>query len=202
MRIFFILIMALAGGCSTQGEKMVESFSRTRQLLADSQDQVDMTLIRLKGVRSARGEMLGDAFRQYKQEVTRLQEKGKDSKRRADTMNQEADAHIKAWESEMKDIKDPAIKSSLESRRNAVRSNFKLVQMYAQDARKKYEPFLEGNRQLVQALSIDLSPATINSLSPSMDRVAADGQALKERIVAMQRALDNIAGGISPIGEQ
>jgi len=200
MRIFLILIVALVGGCSTQGEKMVESFSRTRQLLADAQGQVDMTLIRLKGVRSARGDSLGDAFREYKQEVARLEVTGKDSKRRADTMKEEADAHIKAWQSEMKDIKDPAIKSSLESRRQAVRSNFKLVQMYAQDARKEYEPFLEGNRQLVQALSIDLSPATITSLSPSMDRVAAEGQALKERITAMQRALDNIAAGVSPIG--
>src|SRR4051812_24292451 len=142
LRCVFILAISLAAGCATQGEKMVQSFSRTRELLAESQGHVDITLIRLNGLRNVQAGGLADAFRQYKDVVAELEEQGKDSQRRADTMKEEAHAHIQAWQSEMKNIKDPTIKASLESRQQAVRSNFKLVQMYAQDARKAYGPFL------------------------------------------------------------
>jgi len=52
----------------------------------------------------------------------------------------------------------------------------------------------------VRALSVDLSPATMSSLAPAMEKVTADGETLKVRIGMMQRAMDNIANGISPIG--
>jgi prophage DNA circulation protein len=71
--------------------------------------------------------------------------------------------------------------------------------MYADDARKAYDQYLKGSKEMVQALSIDLSPAAISSLSEAMDRVMMDGNALKQRITALQRALDNMANGVSPI---
>ncbi len=52
------------------------------------------------------------------------------------------------------------------------------------------------------ALSIDLSPAARSSLAKSMDKTAADGKTLKQKITAMQKALDNIAEGRSPIGTE
>jgi len=97
-------------------------------------------------------------------------------------------------------INDPNIKATLQSRQQAVRSNFKLVQMYADGARKAFDPFLKGNKEIVQALSIDLSPPMVVSLAPAMDRAYADGQALKQRIAALQHALDSMANGASPIG--
>jgi hypothetical protein len=73
--------------------------------------------------------------------------------------------------------------------------------MYADDARKAYEPCLRRNKEIVQALSIDLSPAAITSLGPAIDSVMADGNTLKMKLAAMQHALNNIANGVSPIGE-
>jgi hypothetical protein len=73
--------------------------------------------------------------------------------------------------------------------------------MYADDVRKAYEPFMSGNKELLRALSVDISPAAVTSLSDAMDRVTADGAALQERIRAMQNALNNISDGVSPLGE-
>ena len=106
---------------------------------------------------------------------------------------------MRAWQKEMENVQDPQMKSTLEARREAVKTNYKLVRMYADDARKAYEPFLKGNQQLVQALSIDLSPPGVSSLAPSMDKVLADGQMLKQKIEALQRALSNIGHGVSPL---
>jgi gas vesicle protein len=200
--LLLLLTVSIAGGCAstTHGEKMVQSFTKTRQMLADSQNQVDMTLVTLHSLRTAPPEYVKDVFGRYKKSVDQLEEEGKKAEWRAQTMKEEGDTYIKTWQEEMKDIKDPAIKASLESRRDAVRTNFKLVRMYAEDARKAYGPFLQGSKELVQALSIDLSPAGLTSLAPAIDRVTANGQALKQRIAAIQNSLDNIAQGKSAIG--
>jgi hypothetical protein len=117
-------------------------------------------------------------------------------------MQENMDMNIKSWQKEMETIEDPTVKASVESRRDAVRSNYELVKMYASEARHAYEPFLQGNRDIVKALSIDLSPAARSSLGKSMDKTAADGKTLKQKITAMQKALDNIAQGRSPIGTE
>jgi len=195
-----LLAASLAGGCATRGEKMVESFGKTRERVAQAQTQVDRTLLTLNDVRTARADNLTDAFRRYKGEVDKLEQEGKDVKQRAVTFREEADAHVKQWQKEMESIKDPMIRSSLESRRDAVKTNFKLIKLYADDARKAYEPCLRRNKEIVQALSIDLSPAAITSLGPAIDSVMQDGNTLKMKLAAIQHALNNIANGVSPLG--
>ena len=200
--LLVVLAVAHAAGCSstTRGEKMVQGYARTRETVGEAQRQVDITLYSLSSMRTTRPEGLPDAFKRYKEAVAGLEEEGKDAKKRAVAMQGQAETHIKAWEAEMETFKDPTVKASLESRRQAVRSNFKLIRMYADDARKAYGPCLQGNQELVRALSIDLSPAAVSGLAPAMDKVAADSQALQERLAAVQRALGNIANGVSPIG--
>src|SRR5688572_3854975 len=116
-------------------------------------------------------------------------------------MKEDVDTYVMTWQKEVEAIKDPTIKASVESRRDAVRSNFSLLRMYADDARKAYQPFLSDNKDLVQALSIDVSPAALRGLEPSIDRTVGNGQALKQRIAAFQHALVNIEHGMSPIGD-
>jgi chromosome segregation ATPase len=199
--LLLVLAAAHAGGCASRGEKMVQSFSRTRARVAQAQTHVEQTMAALTNVRHARADNVSAAVRSYREAVDQLEKEGKDAKQRATTMQEEADAHVKAWQKEMATIKDPMIRSSLESRREAVRTNFKLVQMYAQDARTAYDPCLRRNKEIVQALSIDQSPATIASLAPAMDSVMADLDGLRLKLAAMQNALNNIANGVSPLGE-
>jgi hypothetical protein len=194
------LSLVLAGGCASRGEKMVQSFARTRETVTEAQRQVDTTLVALHALRSTPAQQLTDGFRRYKSSVEKLEKQGADATWRGRTMQEEADEHVRAWQKEMETLNDPAMKASLESRRQAVRTNFKLLQMYAQDARNAYNPYLAGNKECVRALSIDLSPAAISSLSPSIDRILQDGATLKEKLAAMQYAMNNIAAGVSPIG--
>ena len=199
--VLFVLAIGLLGGCASQGEKMVQSYAQTRDSVAESTAEVDATIGTLNRLRMTRGEPLNDVFSRYKDQVTKLERQAQTAKSQAQTMKDDQELHIKSWQKEMESITDPTIKASLESRRKAARSNFKLIQMYADDVRKAYEPFISGNQQLVKALSIDLSPAAISSLSPAIDKVMLDGNKLKERLGAMQQGLNNIANGVSPLGE-
>src|SRR4029078_9414715 len=93
--------VAPAGGCATQGEKMVQSFARTRESVSEAQRQVDTTLVSLQALRTAPASALKDTFRRYKDEVAKLEQEGADARFRAKAMQEEADMHVKAWEKEM-----------------------------------------------------------------------------------------------------
>ena len=189
-----------AGGCASTGEKMADSFQRTRTNVAESRAQVNDTITALRIVRMSKGDGVKEAYKHYKKTVDDLDDAGGEAKRRALALKEQSDTHMEAWQEEQKRIKDPQIKATVESRRAAVRSNFSLVQMYSDDVRKAYEPFIASNKDLVQALSIDLSPAAVSALAASFDRVADDGTALDQKLWMLQRSLDNIANGQSPLG--
>ncbi len=209
MGIALGIALLLGVGCSsadkkTYGTKRVEGFEKTKTALVEAQRTVNTTLgalgyLRFAGA-SGNAAALSDAFKSYRAAVEQLEKEGKNAKRRAEAMHEDVNTQIMAWQKEMEQIKDPAIKATMESRRNAVRSNFSLVQMYADDARKAYEPFLQGNKDIVKALSIDLSAASLNGLAPAMDRTQASGDALKQRLAAMQLAMSNMEHGMPPIG--
>ena len=196
-----MFLIALAVGCSTQGEKMVQSYSDTRDAVVEAQGQVDKTLAAMAALRTSPAQTIAGAFDEYKDQVEELEDQGHAAKERAAVMKADAEAHIKAWQKEQKDITDPQIKATLQSRQNAVRSNFAMLKMYADDVRKRYEPFLKRNQEMVQALSIDLSPKAVASFGPMMDKIMSEGMALKERMAAMERGLQNIADGEAPIGQ-
>jgi hypothetical protein len=199
-----VAVMAafVSGGCasSSGGEQLASSYSRTRGHLAESQSQVDQTLATLSSMRMTHSTNLSNAFDQYKKAVEGLEEKGKEAKQLAAGMQENIDANTMSWEKEMESIQDPGVQATVQSRRDAVRANYDQLKMYAQDARRAYEPFLAGNKDIVKALSINLSPAAVSELASKMDRTTADGQALKQKITAMQRAMENIARGQPPIG--
>jgi hypothetical protein len=196
-----VAFAALACGCSSSsgGQKTFESFTKTQSTLAGAQTDIDQTLANLNGLRITTPDNLNNAFGQYKKSVDQLEQRGKDAKQLAASMQENMTMNIKSWQKEMETIQDPTVKASVESRREAVRTNYELVKMYASEARHAYEPFLQGNRDIIKALSIDLSPAARASLGKSMDKTAADGKTLKQKISAMQKAMDNIAQGQSPI---
>jgi hypothetical protein len=192
-----------AGGCASStsgGEKLASSYSRTRGHLAASQDQVDQTLATLNGMRITHSTNLSNAFKQYKTAADGLEEKGKQARQLAADMQENVDLNMMNWQKEMESVQDSTVRTTLESRRNAVRSNYEQAKTYAQDARKAYETFLTDNQDIVKALSINLSPAAVSELSAKMDRTAAAGQALKQKIAAMQQAMDNMAKGQPSVG--
>jgi len=195
----FVLALVLLTGCSSNkqshGEKAWESFESTRLHVADAQKNVDNVL-------SAMGQFqysgnLNNAFQNYKAAVAQLEKSGDDAQRRAQAMRENQEKFVKNWQKDMDKIQDPNVKATMEQRRDAVRQNFEQVKTAAAEARQAYEPFIRGNKDLVQSLSTNLSPAMVPALKPKMDQTTADGQVLKAKLAALQKQLDNIAQGLS-----
>jgi chromosome segregation ATPase len=199
---FVALVVATgcASGKQTQGEKSYESFEATRVQLADAQQKVDNTLSAMSQFQYQGN--LNNAFQNYKAAVAELEKSSEKAQWRAQAMREHEQQFVENWQKEMEKIQDPTLKASMEARREAVRRNFTQIRAAAAEARQAYEPFMRGNKDLVQSLSINLSPAVIPSLKPAMEQTRAHGQTLKAKIAALQKQLDNIAAGLPATGGQ
>jgi hypothetical protein len=193
----------MAGGCTSStgaGEKVAESYSRTRGHLAASQAQIDQTLQTMNSMRITDPTNLNNTFGQYKKSVAALEKKGTEARRIAADLQEHMEMNKLNWQKEMDSISDPNVKATVESRKQAVAANYDQMKVYAQDARGAYDTFLKDNQDIVKALQLNLSPGSVSDLGKSMDKTAADGAALKQKIAAMQNAMTNIAKGQAPSG--
>ena len=203
--IAVIAALSFAVGCSSSGrigesEKAVEGFQSTKAALVKAQAQVDTTLAAMNQLSATAGGDLQKTFKNYTAAVEDLEDTAAGAKKRAEAMRKNVDAYVAKWQKEMQTMQDPTIKASLEKRRQAVTANFAKVRESAQAVREAYQPFIAQSKEIQRALSVDLSPAALPGLKPSMDKANAQGKTLKEKIAALQGELDRIAAGISPTG--
>ena len=200
-----VLGCLLMAGCSssggTHGQKMAQGFAQTKGQLIDGQAQVDTVLAQMDQLKYYGSGNLNNSFKNYRAAVDKLEKQGEDAKWRAQAMDENIDSTIQAWQKEMESVQDPQVKATLEARKEAVRTNYAQVRRYADDARSAYQPFLQDNKDIAKALSMDLSPANVNALAPKMEQAKASGAALKQQLAAMQQALTNIERGMPPGGQ-
>jgi chromosome segregation ATPase len=198
----YVLALVVLTGCAankqSHGEKTFESFESTRMHVADAQKNVDNVLAAM-GQFQYTGN-LNNAFQNYKAAVAQLEKTADDAQRRAQAMRENQAKFVENWQKDVDKIQDPNLKATMEQRREAVRQNFAQVKSAAAEAREAYEPFIRSNKDIVQSLSTNLSPAMIPPLKPKMDQTTADGQVLKAKLAALQKQLDNIAHGQSASG--
>jgi len=193
-----LLATGLMVGCSSSGlpggEKGYESFQKTKMGVMTAQSQVDATIQALQQFKFT-GD-LNQQFQAYKSAVAALQKQNDSAKWRAEKMQENFDAYVTNWQREMETVNDPAIKSTMESRKAAVQSNVEQLKSSAQAARDAFAPFLRDNQDILKAMSVNLSRATVDGLQPSMQQAIADGQTLKTKLGAIQTELDNIERGV------
>jgi|RhiMethySRZTD1v2_1073278.scaffolds.fasta_scaffold806765_1 chromosome segregation ATPase len=201
--VIIVISLSLAAGCSSSGrigesEKAVEGFGNTKEAVTKAQAQVDKATTALDQL--AAGGDLQKAFANYNNAVEDLEKTGAGAKKRADAMRKNVNAYVERWQKEMETMNDPTLRASLEQRRQAVSANFGRVQEAAQGVREAYQPFLAQLKELQRALAVDLSPAAIPGMRPSMDKAKTQASTLKQKISALSSELDRISAGLSPSG--
>lgn len=197
-----VAVVALGGCQSTgrvsEGDKSIESFQSVRGSLDKSQTEVDKVLASLNELSS--GSNLETAYKNYVKNVAALKSSADAAKARSESMRKNFDAYVTRWQNEMETVKDPAVKSSLEQRKQTVRNNFDEVRDAGQDVREAYEPFMSHLTDIQTALSVDLSQGQVAGLKSSFSKAQDEGALLKKEIADLQDELDKIYSGLSASG--
>ena len=197
-----VLAAGLMVGCSSSGlpggEKGFETFEKTKMGVMNAQSQVDATIQAIEQFQYT-GD-LNQQFQNYKDAVAALDKQNDTAKWRAEKLQENYNAYLTNWQREMEKVNDPALKSSMESRKAAVQSNLDQVKASAQVARDAFHSFLKDNQDIRAALSVNLSRGTVDALQPQMKQAIADGQTLKQKLGAIQDELANIESGVPASG--
>jgi hypothetical protein len=183
------------GSSMSEGKKAVESFDKTKAAIAGAQKQVDETLVSLNKMSS--GQDLANTNKKFNSEVADLKKSGEAAKKRYNEMQSKQQAFVQKWQAEMSKLSDPNLKSTLEQRKDAVAANFNKVKTAAQGVRDAYQPFMAQLGEIQKTLAIDLTPATVQGIKPTIDKATAAGQVLKQKLAAAQSELNAIQAGLA-----
>jgi len=196
-------LIASSTGCSSSGrvkesEKAVEGFQNMQKGITKAQQQVDATLASLSQLQA--GGDLQKSYKSFSSQKKDLQKTAEEAKKRSASMRENMEEYVQKWEKEMGDMNDPSVRATLESRRQAVRTNFQKVRDAGTAARDAYQPFMAQLDEIERALAVDLNPATVTGMKPAFDKAQANGATLKQKLTDIQTQLNNISAGLSPTG--
>ena len=197
-----VAFAALAGGCAKdegreRSGKAVGTLKETRDELAGTQKQIDEVLAAAGAVQSGQGE-LKSSYDRYKKEVAETEEAAQDVRKRADDMRARAKDYQTKWQEEMSKVSNPDLKAAAQARAAKVQGRYAMITAKSQDAKAAYDPFIRDLKDLQTYLSNDLTPAAVQAASPVFDKVKASGPVLKQKLIAVQQELDDVASEMSP----
>jgi hypothetical protein len=197
---FIVLAVASGGGCSSSNEgpsrtaKAVESFRETRGHLADASKLVATTNDSLLKLTSAAAGDLRPLFDKYVENVRRTQEMADAARKRSDAMSANVNAYTSTWQKELSKISDEELRRGGEQRAAAAKADFERVRTTAAEVKAAYAPYRQGLADVQQYLTNDLTADGAKSIKPKADDTIIKGEALQQRIAALEKELDALAG--------
>ena len=90
------------------------------------------------------------------------------------------------------------LKDELEARRARIRNNFDDITDLADDVRDAYPPFVTKLEDIQRALKLDLTPAGIQSIKPSLDSAKEQGDVLAKKLDKLGVEIDALQGKLAP----
>ena len=129
----------------------------------------------------------------YTAEVKETSKQAKEAQERADQMREHSRDYITAWEIEVDTVSTPELQAQATERRQAVRENYDRLRDAARAMNTAYDPFLTQLRDIQATLSLDLTPAGIDSAKPAIDAARQSAQNLKQQISAFVQEIDQVA---------
>ena len=98
----------------------------------------------------------------------------------------------------MSKVNDPAMRSAMEARQQAVRTNFSSIRSAMRDAGDAYTPYIGHLKDIQTAMSLDMTPAGVKTVAPTMAKVNAEGQTLKDKINVVIAKMDEVTNTMGP----
>lgn len=142
------------------------------------------------------GGNLREAFGQFNTAVSAVKEAGDNVRNRARSFEENRDAYIKKWQAELDTVQDPAVRASLQQRKEKIASAFSQIQADAAAARDLYVPLLNQSTEIQRLLALDLTPSGVTAMKPALDAAKANAVALNSKIAALRATLTSIGGSM------
>jgi len=206
----FMLCLALVvsaagmlGGCGSndpskeRSAKAVAGLRETRDELAASRAQIDKTQAALDRLQSAQGD-LAWSYNAYKDEVKATEDRAKSAATQAMDMQARGSEYQAKWAQEVSQVSDPTLRATAQQRAAKVQGRYVMISAKAQTAQAAYQPYIRDLKDVQTFLSMDLTPAGIQTAGPVFQKARTDGQVLRQKIDDLSAELDSVASQLAP----
>jgi len=193
-------------GCGGRGyqkaEAKVEAMKQVQSTLEKGKAQIDATLKSLDQVVAAAGSDPRPAFDKFTADVKALDALSDDARSRNAAMKSQSEEYFKAWEEEMKDVKNPDLAKLSDERRAKAKETFKSLQAEAQVLRDSYNAFSTDLHEIQKYLNSNLNAAGIAAATKIIDKTKESGKKVMQEIDKAQGQLAQVADELSPVKAQ
>jgi len=183
-----------AKGPAPEQTKTVDSLQGVISNLDSGMVEVNKLISSIDQLQS--GGNVKEAFGQFNTAAAAIKEAGDNVRNRAKSFNESQEAYIKKWQAELDTVQDPAVRASLQQRKEKIASAFSQIQADAAAVRDLYIPLLNQTSEIQRLLALDLTPAGVNAMKPALDAAKANAVALNSKIAALRGTLVSIGGSM------
>lgn len=202
--VVVLLLYALAG-CSTSPVERKENVTRSvadlRSELLKTRGQIDQTLNSLQQLVVASPSSIGQAYKQYAQDVEGLKQQARQMQRDSAEMRAQSERWLATWQKSQRDIQNAELKRISEQRRNEVAARFQNINAAYDQAQAAFTAFLKNLDDVKTAVGNDLTPQGVALVAGTriVENANANGGQVKQII---DRAINEFDGLMVALGPE
>lgn len=200
------LIAAMAvAGCATGGSKSGASASsgmaKAGQGVEALATQTDVTMAALNDITMNPGN-LSAQYKTYDSAVKKLNSQFDKAVEQTAKMKEKAQAYFSEWQNSSTNIVNEDIRKVNTQRLEKVKAAFKEVDDSLKKVKEDFDPFRSDLNDIRQALSLDLTPGGVKSLSGIAEKAMPKGRKLKESLTEAAADVKALADELAPLVQQ
>ena len=189
-----IVIAALAAGCASTGSNGYSKANSTASYLTTAADKLDAGGVQITAATAALKDMVenpsGDMklqLKNYNTALSKLDSLAKSAGASATKMQQMGAAYFQKWDEQLAQIQNEEIRNQSAERKAAMMKHFEQTKASYDAARAAFNPFVANLRDIRTAISTDLTPAGVQAIAKSMDKV-------NSQAAEVQKTMNELSG--------
>jgi len=196
-------IAALLAGCASsgyeKGEKTASNLESAASEIELGKAQVQTALDALNDLMQKPSEDLRPQYKAFSSDVSKVVATGKRVNSKAEKMSAAGQAYADQWDEQMATISNPDIRARSEARKATVLASLAQVQAQYQQTKASYTPFISDMQDIDKALSLDLTPAGVDSLKSVAAQANSHGVDLIKALDSLTTDFRDLGAKMSPL---
>lgn len=180
-------------------EKTTSSMQEVESNIQQVSAKIDETNSSLNNLVSTPSNLV-QSFKSYSDNVNEMEETGNQLLSRMNDMSRQGNEYFEEWRKEGQEYTSPEIRKLSEERRLELRRAFTDVADASVGVKGSLDQYLSEVKEIQSYLSNNLSPDSVNAITPVAERTIADGRNLKQQLTPVQTAIDKTQSMMSTSG--
>lgn len=201
-----VTVAALLAGCassgSQKGEKTAAQLDATAAEIELGKAQVQIALDTLNDLMKQPAEDLRPQYKTFSSAVSKVAATARRVEARARAMAAASQACTDKWDEQTANLANPDIRARSAARKAAVMTSLARVQAEYQQTKVSFNPLLADLQDIDQALSLDLTPAGVDSLAAEARKANVHGADVIKSLDALTTDFRDLAAKLSPLMPQ